>query len=124
LQEEEEEEEEEALFAIRNTRTEEEERGLIKDLKRHGQLAVAWDRHGSPVPRWTLSRYDLDKTPTLLALQPLSLFTLFPLFSAFALVSNKPLSPPLAPLYLAPPWWGCRADCAWSFPGGKPRASG
>jgi hypothetical protein len=23
---------------------EEEERGLIKDLKRHGQLAVAWDR--------------------------------------------------------------------------------
>ena len=29
---------------------EEEERGLTKDLKRHGQLAVAWDRHGSPVP--------------------------------------------------------------------------
>ena len=48
---------------------EEEERGLIKDLKRHCQLAVAWDRHGSPVPRWTLTRYGLDKTPTLLALQ-------------------------------------------------------
>jgi hypothetical protein len=35
---------------------EEEERGLIKDLKRQGQLAVAWERHGSPVPRWTLTR--------------------------------------------------------------------
>ena len=33
---------------------EEEERDLIKDRKRHGRLAVAWDRHGSPVPRWTL----------------------------------------------------------------------
>jgi len=32
---------------------EEEERDLIKDLKRHGRLAVAWDRHGSPVTRWT-----------------------------------------------------------------------
>ena len=41
---------------------EEEERGLIKDLKRHGQLTVAWDRHGSPVLRWTLTRYGLDKT--------------------------------------------------------------
>jgi len=30
---------------------EEEERGLIKDLKRPG--SVAWDPHGSPVPRWT-----------------------------------------------------------------------
>jgi hypothetical protein len=45
---------------------EEEERDLINDLKRHGRLAVAWDRHGSPVPRWTLTR--LDNTPTLLAL--------------------------------------------------------
>jgi len=34
-------------------REKEEERILIKDLKRHGRLAVAWDRHGSPVPRWT-----------------------------------------------------------------------
>ena len=33
---------------------EEEERDLIKDLQRHGRLAVAWDRHGSPVPGWTL----------------------------------------------------------------------
>jgi len=32
---------------------EEEERGLIVDLKRHTQLAVAWNRHGSLVPRWT-----------------------------------------------------------------------
>ena len=32
---------------------EEEERSLIKDLKRYAQLAVAWDRHGSLVPRWT-----------------------------------------------------------------------
>jgi len=39
---------------------EEEERDLIKDLKRHGRLAVAWDPHGSPVPRWTLTRYGLD----------------------------------------------------------------
>jgi len=46
-----------------------EERGLIKDLTRHGQLAVAWDRHGSPVPRWTLTHSGLDKTPALLALQ-------------------------------------------------------
>jgi len=30
---------------------EEEERGLIKDLKRPG--SIAWDPHGSPVPRWT-----------------------------------------------------------------------
>jgi len=35
----------------------EEERGLIKDLKRHARL----DWHGSPVPRWTLTRYGLDK---------------------------------------------------------------
>jgi len=41
---------------------EEEERGLIKDVKRHGQLAVAWDRHGSPVPRCTLTRYGLADT--------------------------------------------------------------
>jgi hypothetical protein len=41
---------------------EEEERGLIKDLTRHGRLAVAWDRHGFPVPRWILTRYDgLDR---------------------------------------------------------------
>ena len=33
---------------------EEEERDLINDLKRYGRLAVAWNRHGSPVPRWTL----------------------------------------------------------------------
>ena len=46
-----------------------EEQALIKDLKRHARLAVAWDRHGSPVPRWTLTRYGLDKTPTRLALQ-------------------------------------------------------
>ena len=25
---------------------------FIKDLKRHTRLAVAWDRHGSPVSRW------------------------------------------------------------------------
>ena len=30
-----------------------EERSLIVDLKRHTQLAVAWSRHGSLVPRWT-----------------------------------------------------------------------
>ena len=35
------------------TQEEEEERSLIKDLKRYAQLAVAWDRHGSLVPRWT-----------------------------------------------------------------------
>jgi len=29
---------------------EEEERSLIKDLKRYAQLAVAWDRHGSLGP--------------------------------------------------------------------------
>jgi len=34
---------------------EEEERDLINDLKRYGRLAVAWNRHGSPVPRWTLT---------------------------------------------------------------------
>ena len=39
---------------------EEEERDLIKDLKRHGRLAVAWDRRGSPVPRWTFA----DHRPT------------------------------------------------------------
>jgi hypothetical protein len=38
------------------TKEEEEEKSLIKDLKRYAQLAVAWDRHGSLVP----------KTPTLL----------------------------------------------------------
>ena len=26
---------------------------MIKDLKRHARLAVAWSRHGSLVPRWT-----------------------------------------------------------------------
>jgi len=36
---------------------EEEERDLINDLKRYGRLAVAWNRHGFPVPRWTLTRY-------------------------------------------------------------------
>jgi len=34
--------------------TEEEERSLIIDLKRHARLAVAWSRHGSLVPRWTV----------------------------------------------------------------------
>ena len=34
---------------------EEEERDLINDLKRYGRLAVAWSRHGFPVPRWTLT---------------------------------------------------------------------
>jgi len=49
-------------------------RGLIKYLRSHVRLAVAWDRHGSPVPRWTITRYflivgyGLDNTPTLLAL--------------------------------------------------------
>jgi len=59
-EEEEEEEEEEEFFnhykndLKRHAHTlDEEERGLIKDLKRRCQLAVAWDRHGSPVPRWT-----------------------------------------------------------------------
>jgi len=32
---------------------EKEERSLIIDLKRHARLAVAWNRHGSLVPRWT-----------------------------------------------------------------------
>jgi len=36
---------------------------LIKGLKRHTRLAATWDRHGPPVPRWTLTRYGLDKTP-------------------------------------------------------------
>ena len=31
----------------------EEERSVIEDLKRHTQLAVAWNRHGSLVPGWT-----------------------------------------------------------------------
>ena len=47
---------------------EEEERDLINDLKRYGRLAVAWNRHGSPVPRRTLTRYGPDDIPTLLAL--------------------------------------------------------
>ena len=37
----------------RQEEEEEEERSLIVDLKRHTQLAVAWNRHGSLVPRWT-----------------------------------------------------------------------
>jgi hypothetical protein len=28
-------------------------RSLIKDFKRYARLVVAWDRHGTPVPRWT-----------------------------------------------------------------------
>ena len=52
----------------RRRRKEEEERDLINDLKRYGRLAVAWSRHGFPVPRWTLTRYGPDDTPTLLAL--------------------------------------------------------
>ena len=39
---------------------EEEERDLINGLKRYGRLAVAWNRHGSPVPTWTLTRYGPD----------------------------------------------------------------
>jgi hypothetical protein len=39
--------------AMRCEEEEEEERSLIKDLKRYAQLAVAWDRHGFLVPRWT-----------------------------------------------------------------------
>ena len=35
------------------TAEDEEERSLIKDLKRNARLAVARDRHGSLVPRWT-----------------------------------------------------------------------
>jgi hypothetical protein len=35
---------------------EEKERSLIKDFKRHAQLAAAWSRHGSPVPRWCRDR--------------------------------------------------------------------
>jgi hypothetical protein len=33
----------------------EDKSSLNKDLKRDARLAVArsWDRHGSPVPRWT-----------------------------------------------------------------------
>jgi hypothetical protein len=46
------------------TREEEEERSLIVDLKRHTQHAVA--RVSSP--QVDLSRYGLDKTPTLLIL--------------------------------------------------------
>ena len=52
-EEEEEEEEEEFFNHYKNDLEEEEERSLIKDLKRCAQLAVAWDRHGSLVPRWT-----------------------------------------------------------------------
>ena len=45
---------------------EEEERDLIEDLKRHVRLAVVWDRHGSPVPRWTLTRVRITRPdPTL-----------------------------------------------------------
>ena len=42
-----------ALQKLQHMEEEEEERGLIIDLKRHARLAVAWSRHGSPVPRWT-----------------------------------------------------------------------
>ena len=42
-------------MACRPWREEEEERDLINDLKRYGRLAVVWNRHGSPVPRWTLT---------------------------------------------------------------------
>ena len=38
---------------LRHAGEEEEERSLIIDLKRHARPAVAWSRHGSPVPRWT-----------------------------------------------------------------------
>jgi len=54
--------------SVKRKEEEEEERDLIKDLKRYCRLAVAWNRHGSPVPRWTLTRYGPDDTPTLLAL--------------------------------------------------------
>ena len=40
-------------FGAKSREEEEEERSLIVDLKRHTQLAVAWNRHGSLVPRWT-----------------------------------------------------------------------
>jgi len=39
---------------------EEDEKSLIKNLMRHARLAVAWDRHGSQVPRWTVIRFGLD----------------------------------------------------------------
>jgi len=39
-----------SLNQHQSTQEEEEERGLINDLKRFGRLAVAWNRHGSPVP--------------------------------------------------------------------------
>jgi len=51
------------LLPVEEEECSKEEGGLIKDLKRHGRLAVAWDQHGSPVPRWTLTRYGLDNTP-------------------------------------------------------------
>jgi hypothetical protein len=66
-----------ARGAVRTSEREEEEEGedeeeeffdhykkrdLIRDPKRHGRLAVAWDRHGSPVPRCTLTRYGMDNT--------------------------------------------------------------
>ena len=47
---------------------EEQQRSSIKDLKRHGRLAGALDRHGSSGPRWTLTRYGLDNTSDLMGL--------------------------------------------------------
>ena len=41
----------------------EEERGLINDLKRYGRLAVAWNRHGSPVPRRADAKYRMHTRP-------------------------------------------------------------
>ena len=40
---------------------EKEERSLIIDLERHTRLAVAWSRHGSPVPRRTLPAEALEE---------------------------------------------------------------
>jgi len=37
---------------------EQEERGLTKDLKKYARLAVTWDPHGSPVPRWRANAHE------------------------------------------------------------------
>jgi len=44
--------EEEEEEAEGEAEAEAEAEALIVDLKRHTQLAVAWNRHGSLVPRW------------------------------------------------------------------------
>ena len=55
------------MYTISSSEEEEEERGLINDLKRYGRLDVAWNRHGSPVPRWTLTR-----SSSKIAMRPMS----------------------------------------------------